>query len=103
MNINIDKEQVKVIGKTGLRIGKAIVIEGVKALALKTATTAIEKSFTDGLGSIRDLSLDDVLGDKKDKQPKQKKGLSFRKKKEDDIVTVTVEEESIPVQEDKED
>lgn len=79
LNLKMDKEQLKMIGSTGLRIGKAIVVEGTKALVLKTAAKAITTSFEDGFSGVKQLGLDDVLGKKEDK-PKKK---WFSKKKND--------------------
>jgi hypothetical protein len=68
-NMGFNKEQLKGFGVIGLKVGKFILIEGTKALVLKTAVTAITKGFEDGFGSIKDVTLDDVVGKKK-KTPK---------------------------------
>lgn len=85
IKMNIDKEQLKNIGNTGLRIGKAIVIEGTKAVVLKTAAKAITTSFEDGIGGVKKLKLDDVLGKQEEKQPKKKRKL-FSKKEESEVI-----------------
>lgn len=64
---NINAEQLKGFGKIGLKIGKAIVIEGTKALVLKGAAVAITSSFEDGFDGLKEITLDDVLKGKKDK------------------------------------
>lgn len=65
MNFKLDADQLKKGGKIALRIGKAIVIEGVKGLALKTATAGITSAFEGK--SVRDITLDTVLGEEKKK------------------------------------
>jgi len=82
MNINIDKEQLKGFGKVGLKFGKAIVVEGVKAIALKTAAKAINVGFEDGFDGIKNIKLDDVIGGKK----KGSGGLFTKKNKEVDEI-----------------
>lgn len=81
-NINIDKDNMKVYGKTAGRIGKAIFIEGTKALVLKTAAAAITTSFEDGFGSVKKLKLDDVIGEEKSKTKTPKKKWFNKKEKE---------------------
>lgn len=71
-NMNVNKEQWKEIGNTGLRIGKFIVVEGTKALVLKTAAKAITTSFEDGIGGVKQIGLDDIIGKKKEDKPKKK-------------------------------
>lgn len=86
MKFNINEEQLKGIGKIGLRIGKAIVVEGTKAVVLKGTAVAINASFENGIEGVKNLSLGDVLKDEKDSN--EKKGLFRRKKKEVQIETV---------------
>jgi predicted transcriptional regulator len=59
MKLNINKEQLKGFGKMGLKIGKQIVLDGAKALAVKGAKVAIETVFAGQ--SIKSVKLDDVL------------------------------------------
>lgn len=76
MEFNINKEQLKGIGNIGLKIGKSIVIEGTKALVLKAAAATITQGFEEGFGSVKDLTLDDVLEGKK----RSEKRNIFKKK-----------------------
>lgn len=94
MKFNINEEQLKGIGKVGLRIGKSIIVEGTKAVILKGAVATINAGFENGLDGIKSVSLDDVLKDKKDKAPKEKKGFFNRKKrsKSEDIKVDIVED-----------
>ena len=64
---NINAEQLKGFGKIGLKIGKAIVVEGTKALVLKGAAVAITSSFEEGIDGLKDITLDDVIKGKKHK------------------------------------
>lgn len=94
MKINITKEQVKVVGQAGLKIGKAIIVEGTKAVAIKGATAAITASFERPEG-VKSLTLDDVLDGGKKKKNKKKKGLFGRKKEETDIEDLKEEVEEL--------
>lgn len=94
LNININKEDLKAYGKTAGRITKAIAIEGTKALVLKTAAAAITTSFEDGLGGIKNLKLDDVIGEEKSKEKKPRKKL-FGKKNKEDVVEEILEGEIV--------
>lgn len=91
MKFNITEEQLKGFGKVGLRVGKAIVVEGTKAVLLKGTAAAINASFENGIDGVKNLTLDDVLKDTKESK-KKKKGL-FGKKKE--VVEITVEEAEV--------
>ena len=100
MKLQINEAQLKGIGQVGLRIGKSIVVEGTKAVLLKGAAVAINASFDKGIEGVKDLTLDDLLKDKKkvESKPKKKLGLFGRKKKEvedmtlDEIIDEAVEE-----------
>ena len=70
--MKITEEQIKKFGETGLKIGKAIVVEGTKALLLKGAAVAITTSFEEGLDGVKNLSLDDVISGKKNKKKDKK-------------------------------
>lgn len=88
-----NEEQLKGIAKAGLRLGKAVVIEGTKAVILKGAVVAINASFDSGLEGVKSLTLGDVLKD----EDKESKGLFRRKKKVADIevdteVTISTKE-----------
>ena len=78
--LKMDKEQLKEIGRGLGKIGKTIIVEGTKAVALKGAAAVITQSFDGGLGSIKNLELDDVLRGGKKKEPK-KAIFSFKKTK----------------------
>ena len=100
--LKMDKEQLKSIGNAGLRIGKAIVIEGTKALVVKTAVKAINTGFEGGKDGIKGLTLDDVVGKKKDKEDKPKKKWFSKKKDEveeliEEVTEDVVDEDDVEV------
>lgn len=78
MNFKIDGELAKTIGKGALRLGKAVVIDGLKAQAVKAATKTITVGFEKGADGIKELTLDDIIGKEKPKEPK-KKWWNFKK------------------------
>lgn len=100
----LDKEQVMEIGKGAKKIGKAIIVEGTKAVALKSAAAFITQSFDEGIGSVKKLDLDDVLKGGKKKKPKAAL-FSFKKKKDEgleaEVELETTETDEVKV-EDKE-
>ncbi len=96
MNIKLDGEQFKKIGSTGLKIGKAIVFEGTKALVVKAAVKSINTGFENGVDGIKNLTLDDVIG-KKEKTDEPKKKWFSKKEK----VTEEVAEEDVKSEDDK--
>lgn len=65
MKFNIDKETIKGGLRIAGKIGKAVVIEGVKGVLLKSAAKAITTSFDGGLEGVKNLTIDDYLGKKK--------------------------------------
>ena len=79
--VKLNKEQFITIGKGAVKVGKAIIVEGTKAVALKGAAAVITQSFEQGVGGVKELGLDDVLNGGKKKKPK-KEMFTFRKKKD---------------------
>lgn len=65
MVFSINKETMKSAGKIAGKIGKAIVIEGIKGVILKSATKAITTSLDSGIEGIKQLTIDDYIGSKK--------------------------------------
>lgn len=64
---NIDKEMVKTVGAAAGKIGKAIVIEGIKGVLLKSVTNVITNSFEGGIEGVKNMTVDDYVGRKKKK------------------------------------
>lgn len=90
----MNKETAKVIGKGALRFGKAVVVDGLKAQALKGAKAAITTGFESGMDGIKKLTLDDVIGKEKVKTEK-KSWNPFKKKDEIEVVLEEVTEDVI--------
>ena len=93
--LKMDKEQLKVIGNAGLRIGKAIVVEGTKALVVKTAVKAINTGFEGGSNGIKKLTLDDVLGKDEKKSKPKKKWFSKKKDEVEELIEEVAEDAEI--------
>ncbi len=70
MKFNINKEMVRKGLKVGGTIGKAIIIEGIKGVLLKSATKAITTSFEEGFEGVKKLTVEDYVGNKKKKTVK---------------------------------
>lgn len=72
-NIKLDKEMVIGIGKKAGQLGKVVVVEGIKAVALKGAAKVITTSFDEGFAGVKELTFDEVTGIDKKKKTKKKK------------------------------
>lgn len=79
-NLKVDKEQVMKGLNVSKRVGKAVVVEGIKALTLKSAAKVITASFEGGVEDVKKIGLDDILGEEK---PKKQKMRLFSKKKDE--------------------
>lgn len=105
MKINLNKEQMVSIGTAGLKVGKAIIIEGTKAVFVKGLTTVVMEGLDNGTDGIKKLTLDNVIGKKKSKNDSEgkveKKGFFKRKKGKETEVLIEVEEVVIVVEDDK--
>lgn len=89
MKIELNTEMMKNVGNAGLKLGKHILIEGTKAVAIKAAAKAINVGFEEGFESVKHLSLDEVLESNKKGKSKPKRKL-FGKKEE--VVEELIEE-----------
>lgn len=83
MKFEMNAEQLKKIGKVAGQFGKAIVIEGIKGLALKAAGNVITTAIDDGFDAVKDLTFDEVIGVNTKDKPKKKR---FNKKKKDEEI-----------------
>lgn len=63
----IDKEMVKTVAKGAGTVGKAVIIEGVKGVLLKSVANTITTSFDGGIEGVKKMTLDDIVGRKKKK------------------------------------
>lgn len=88
----MNKEVLAAVGTGAGKIGKAILVEGTKAVALNTAQAVIKQSFDGGFGSVTDLELDELLKGGKKKEPK-KAMFSFKKKGTEDNLEAEVDVE----------
>ena len=84
MNINIDKKKMQQVGKTALKIGKQIVIQGTVAVAAKGVSNGLELGLTQGFDKVKTMDVDDFLGI--DKQEKTKKVQKTEVVKVDSVV-----------------
>lgn len=89
MKIQISKETMVNAGNAGLKLGKHILIEGTKAVAIKAAAKAINVGFEEGFDSVKSLTLDEVLESNKKGKSKPKRKM-FGKKEE--VVDELIEE-----------
>ena len=91
MKIQINKENLKLIGDAGLLIGKRVLIEGTKAVIIKSVVATVEASFEDGLDGIKAMSFEDALKghgtEEKREKAKNKKKKTLFKKKEKVVLT----------------
>ena len=62
MNINIDKKKMQQVGKTALKIGKQILIQGTVAVAAKGVANGLELGLTQGFDKVKTMDVDDFLG-----------------------------------------
>lgn len=94
VNLKVDKEQVKKVGKISWRITKAVVITGVKGIVAQTAMKTINTAFEKGPSAIPKFDLDYVIGEEKPKDDKPKrKGFSKKKDEVEEILEEAVEVE----------
>lgn len=82
MNKYINKANAKVIGNAGLRVGKDIIREGTKAVAFKTVSGVVVGLATEGVKGVKDITLDDILGDLSRQELKVEKNQEKMIKKE---------------------
>lgn len=64
MKITVNVEQFKKVGNFGVRIGKTVLVEGCKAVALNTAKTVVQAGYEGGLSGVKTLNWNDLLSDK---------------------------------------
>lgn len=88
------KETAKVVGKVGLRIGKDIIREGTKQVIVKTVVaTGVTFHFGKTEG-VKNMTLDDVLGDitRKEKRVARKMARIAKKEAKLDLDIEDLEE-----------
>ena len=95
MNIKVTKEGLKTVGNAGLKIGKSIIVEGTKSVALQATGNVFVALFDKKKGGVKGLTVDKVLGnDKKTKRKLAliKKGSKLFKKKDKEEIKELAEE-----------
>lgn len=83
MEFKVNKEMLMGGLTVAKKLGKAIVIEGTKAVVLNAAATAIKTSFDEGFEGVKNLTFDEYI-EGKDKKKKAKKVNIFGKKNKDE-------------------
>ena len=76
------KDVAKTVGNASLRIGKDIVREGVKAVIMKSAVTVGTTIVFDKPKNVKNITLDDILGDISRKEKKVARKLARQAKRE---------------------
>lgn len=91
-NIKLDKEMVMTgLTKAG-QLGKVVVVEGIKAVALKGAAKVITTSFDEGFAGVKNLTFDEVTGIDKKKKKSKKKLLIQEADMVEEILEVAIED-----------
>lgn len=98
MKLPINNEMAKKFGVGAIKVGKAIVWEGIKGVLLKSVTNAITTSFDSGIEGVKKMTIDDYVGKKK------KKLIEVPKVKvESEKDRITVDAEFVPVEKQEQD
>jgi hypothetical protein len=79
MNVKFDMGLVKSIGRGSMKYGKKIVVEGIKSMAAQGAMKIVNTAFDEGLGSVKSMTFDEIIG-----IDDKKKSKLFSKKKKDE-------------------
>ena len=79
-NFKMDADLAKKIGKKAGQYSKLIVVEGIKAVALKGTAKVVTTAFDEGFEGVKKLSIEeDIIGIDNSEKPKKK--LFSKKKK----------------------
>ena len=70
MNINIDKEKMQQVGKTALKIGRQIIIQGTVSVTAKGVANGLEVGLNQGFDKVKKMDVDDFLGISEKKKTK---------------------------------
>ena len=93
----MNKDKLKDLGMTALKIGKQIVIEGTIAVTAKGAAQVLRVGLEDGFDSVKTISVDQFLGteEKEAKKKAKKKKKEIKKEvKENDIIERRMQEKA---------
>ena len=93
----MNKDKMKNLGKTALKVGKQIIIEGTIAVTAKGAAQVLRVGLEDGFDSVKTMNVDQFLGTeaKEEKKKAKKKKREIKKDvKENDIVERRMQEKA---------
>lgn len=79
---HVTKENLKMVGNAGYRIGKDIVREGTKAVVIKAAGNVVGTMIADGFDGVKKMDLDSFIGDISRMEKKAKKRAKRAEKRE---------------------
>ena len=91
------KDKMKNLGKTALKVGKQIIIEGTVAVTAKGAAQVLRVGLEDGFDSVKTMNVDQFLGTEEKeakKQAKKKKKKIKKEVKENDIIDRRMQEKA---------
>ena len=88
----MNKDKMKNLGKTALKVGKQIVIEGTIAVTAKGAAQVLRVGLEDGFDSVKTMNVDQFLGTEEKKKAKKKKKI--QKEVKNDIVERRMQEKA---------
>ena len=77
----MNKDKLKNLGKTALKVGKQIVIEGTIAVTAKGAAQVLRVGLEDGFDSVKTMNVDQFLGTEEKEAKKEEKKKAKKKKK----------------------
>ena len=92
----MNKDKMKNLGKTALKVGKQIIIEGTIAVTAKGAAQVLRVGLEDGFDSVKTMNVDQFLGTeaKEEKKAKKKKRSIKKEVKENDIIERRMQEKA---------
>lgn len=93
----MNKDKMKNLGKTALKVGKQIIIEGTIAVTAKGAAQVLRVGLEDGFDSVKTMNVDQFLGTEEKeakKQAKKKKKKIKKEVKENDIIERRMQEKA---------
>lgn len=92
----MNKDKMKNLGKTALKVGKQIIIEGTIAVTAKGAAQVLRVGLEDGFDSVKTMNVDQFLGTeaKEEKKKAKKKKKKIQKEVKNDIIERRMQEKA---------
>ena len=92
----MNKDKLKDLGKTALKVGKQIIIEGTVAVTAKGAAQVLRVGLEDGFDSVKTMNVDQFLGTeaKEEKKKAKKKKKKIQKEVKNDIIERRMQEKA---------